>query len=91
MRKDMFKYRVDDYVIQKLMHDLSIRAHMYQEKNMTIESTLLQAAITGLALEEENDIRSVMKSFYNIINHKNFDDIRTLWLPDQGVELLLPG
>jgi hypothetical protein len=49
------------------------------------------AALMGLLSEEELEVRTVMKSFYSILNHKNFDDIRTLWLPDSEVQLYLPG
>ena len=32
-----------------------------------------------------------MKSLYSAFNRKNYDELRTLWLPDDNVELTMPG
>jgi len=41
--------------------------------------------------EQETEVRATMKSLYSAFNRKNYDELRTLWLPDEHVELTMPG
>lgn len=91
MRKDMFKYKVDDYIIQNYMAELQKQFERLKQENQTIDTTLMRAAILGMKSDEVDEIQAVIKSFYTSLNRKNFDGIRTVWLPDDSVQLLLPG
>lgn len=56
----------------------------------------LQSALWGTIahayhLEEEDEIRAVIGAYYSAFNRQNFDALRLLWLPDETVELVLPG
>ena len=42
-------------------------------------------------LEEEEEIRALIGAYYSAFNRRNFDALRLLWLPDETVELTLPG
>lgn len=33
----------------------------------------------------------MVRSLYSAFNRKNFDELRALWLPDESVEMTLPG
>lgn len=94
MKPNMFSYRVDDYIMQQLLRDLRMKelaARAGDGQDVLLDATLWKATQLGLLAEEREEVESVMRSLYSILNHKNYDEVRTLWLPDPDVLLTLPG
>jgi hypothetical protein len=94
MKPNLFAYCVDDYIMQQLLRDLRIReiaSRAGDGQEVLVDATLWKAAQLGLLAEERDEIESVLKGLYSLLNHKNYDEIRTLWLPDPDVQLTLPG
>lgn len=90
-KADMFSYRVDDYIMQQLLRDLRSKELNARTEKDILDATLWKATQLGLLAEERDEVEAVMKSFYSILNHRNYDEVRTLWLPDPDVQLTLPG
>ena len=61
------------------------------DKPPPLSSALWATIPYAYHLEEEDEIRAVIGAFYSAFNRKNFDAMRQLWLPDETVELILPG
>lgn len=94
MKPNLFAYCVDDYIMQQLLRDLrakEIAARSGEGQEVLVDATLWKAAQLGLLAEERDEVEAVMRGLYSILNHKNYDEVRTLWLPDPDVQLTLPG
>lgn len=57
----------------------------------SLEASVWGACQLGLIADEETEVEGVMAVYYSAFNRGNFDRIRSIWLPDDNVELLLPG
>jgi hypothetical protein len=55
------------------------------------ESNTWNGIAEGIIDGEVEEVRGIISAFYTALNRKNFDDIRTVWLPDENSELVLPG
>lgn len=91
MIKDLFQYGVEDYVFQNFLKELQIKTDQALQKNSRTEALLWQTIYSRFLLVEESEVRGTIQSFYAAFNKKNFDEVRTLWLPDENVELVMPG
>lgn len=68
-----------------------IAASSDEDSMMNVEAGLWQSIPISYKHEEEVEIRAVLKAYYSALNRRNYDAVRTLWLPDNNVELVLPG
>ena len=91
MSKGNFQYSLDDYVFDNMLRDLDKRVINAKEIGNDLESSLWAAISLGFRHEEELQVQAVMKAYYSALNRKNFDEIRLLWLPDDNVDMVLPG
>ena len=91
MDKHHFKYSLDDYIVQNMVRDIKQKADVAAAKGFHIEESMWRATAKTFNEEQTAEITAVMKSFYSAFNRKNFDELRALWLPDEGVELTFPG
>ena len=91
MQDDMFDYAVEDFVYQSLIRDLKLRAGKEDRVGRKLEAALWDTIARGLEEEEAEEVRAVVLSLYSAINRANFNEIQTLYLPDESVELTLPG
>ncbi len=82
---------MDDYIFQNLIKKLQENAEKAKQNSLLNESTLYKSAIIGFQVNENEEISNVIHSLYSILNRKNFEEIRTLFQPDDTVKLLLPG
>lgn len=88
---DKFQYSIEDYIYQNMIEELNTRSQSLQTSNQLLESTLYSTIEKGFTSSSSDEVRSVMQAYYSAFNRKNFEEIRYLWLPDENVELLLPG
>ena len=91
MRKDTFYFSVEDYVFQQMLKGYSKKAVECLQQGKNVEAGLWESIRLRFKTEEELEVKAIVKSFYSAINRKNYDEIRTLWLPDDNVEAILPG
>lgn len=91
MLKDKFGYAIEDYIFQSYMNSCSKRALNAEKVGNIAQRALWSAIPKGHAAEEEIEVRAVIGSLYSAFNRKNFEELKTLWLPDESVELTLPG
>ena len=91
MDKHHFKYSLDDYIVQNMVRDIKQKADVAAAKGFHIEESMWKATARTFQEEQTAEITAVMMSFYSAFNRKNFDELRALWLPDEGVELTFPG
>lgn len=91
MRKDTFYFSVEDYVFQQMLKGYSKKAIECLQQGKNVEAGLWESIRLRLKMEEEQQVKAIVKSFYSAVNRKNYDEIRTLWLPDDSVEAMLPG
>ena len=89
MIKDKFDYSLDDYIVQNMIRD--IRANALKKGVKEWEGRTWEAIADGMVTQEEDAVRGAILAFYSAFNRRNYDDMRVLWLPDESVELLLPG
>jgi len=89
--KDKFDYAIEDYIYQNFLKDCSKRALAAEKVRNTAQQALWSAIPKGYALEEEVEVRAVIGALYSAFNRKNFEELKTLWLPDESAELTLPG
>jgi hypothetical protein len=86
-----YEYSLQDYIQQNLLGEL----HNKATESLSSGQALNASVYSGLELElraaEEAEVRAVMKAYYSAFNRQNLDEVRALWLPDDSVELLLPG
>jgi hypothetical protein len=91
MSKNQFSYGLDDYIFQNMMREVLQRADTAKMEGRSVEEAMWRAIAFGYRDEQETEVRAVMKALYSAFNRKNYDELRTLWLPDDSVELVLPG
>jgi len=92
MMDNMFDYAVEDYVFQSLLSGLKKRAGKEKRVGKTLEAALWDSIARGMELEEAEQVQAVVESLYSAINRANFDEIQTLYLPDDAnVEMVLPN
>jgi hypothetical protein len=91
MMKHNFQYSVDDFIFQNMLRDLKIKADAAKEKGDKLQQSMWDAVVLGFKDEQETEVGAVMKAYYSAFNRKNYDELRTLWLPDENVELIMPG
>jgi hypothetical protein len=88
---ERYEYSLQDYIQQNLLGEL----HNKAAESLASSQALNASVYSGLELElratEEAEVRAVMKAYYSAFNRQNLDEVRALWLPDEGAELLLPG
>ena len=85
MTKDMFQYSLEDYIFQNFLRDLD-------EKALSGGKDAVWKVISDeFRADQSAEVRSVMKAYYSAFNRQNYDDLGALWLPDENIELLLPG
>ena len=90
MRKDSFYFSLEDYVFQQMLKGYTKKAVECLQQGNNVEAGLWESIRIRFKTEEELEVKAVVKSFYSAINRKNYDEIRTLWLPDDSVEAILP-
>ena len=91
MKKHHFGYALEDFVFQNMIRDIYQRADKAKAKSQLIEESMWRALALKHKDEQETEVKAVMKSLYSAFNRKNYDELRTLWLPDESVEMVLPG
>ena len=91
MMKDKFDYSVEDYVFQNIINICNKRARLAKLNSNKVKESVWSSIATGYKLEEETEITALVKSLYSAFNRKNFNELRTLWLPDDSAKLSLPG
>lgn len=90
-KKDKFDYSLEDYVYQTMLRDITKKCNDALKQDNIAEAKLWEAVATGYKKDEEGQVRATIKSFYSALNRQNFDDMRSLWLPDENAELVVPG
>ena len=91
MKKHHFGYSLEDFIFQNMLRDLYQRADTAKESGFVMEESMWRALALKNKDEQETEVRAVMQSLYSAFNRKNYDELRTLWLPDDSVELIIPG
>jgi hypothetical protein len=89
--KEKYDYALEDYVFQRLLNQIDKKLVDAANHENVAEVALWHTLSTQYNKDEETQIRATVKSFYTSLNRQNFDNIRSLWLPDDKVEILLPG
>ena len=86
LSKDMFQYTLEDYIFQNFLRDLD-------KKSLHSENGAVWKVISDeYRSEQALEVRSVMKAYYSAFNRQHYDDLGSLWLPDDNnIELLIPG
>lgn len=90
MDRNNYDYSIDDYIYQSMLNDFTKQA-VKSSSNNKVDAGLWLAVPLSMKMDEELEVSAVMKAFYSAFNRKNFDSIRSLWLPDSNVEITLPG
>lgn len=89
---DKFDFAVEDFVYQTLLKQYESKASSALNKGEVAESVLWNTLANGSKKIEENLVRATIKAFYSAFSRQNFDDLRSLWLPDEQLsEIVLPG
>ena len=91
MKKYYFGYCLDDFVVQNMIRDTKRKADDARKKGQNIEESIWQAMAYGYIDQEDNQVVGVIRALYSAFNRKNYDEMRALWLPDDNIELMLPG
>ena len=91
MKKHHFGYCLEDFIFQNMLRDLYQRADTAKELGFVTEESMWRALALKNKDEQETEVRAVIQSLYSAFNRKNYDELRTLWLPDDSVELIIPG
>lgn len=91
MEKHHFKYSLEDYIYQNMIRDIKQKADTAKSNGFHIEESMWRATARTYSDEQTVEVTSVMNSLYSAFNRKNYDELRTLWLPDEGVEMTFPG
>lgn len=87
MIKNNFQYSIEDYIFQNLLRDLENKNYNDNKSKNNLWGVVKNA----FKEEQKQEVLSVMKAYYTAFNNKNFDNLKLLWLPDENVEILLPG
>lgn len=91
MEKHHFKYSLDDYIVQNIQRDIKQKADTAGASGFRMEESMWKATARTYSEEHSSEVTAVMMSLYSAFNRKNYDELRTLWLPDESVELTLSG
>jgi hypothetical protein len=91
MKKNTFQYSLEDYIFQNMLRDIKIKADTAKEKGDKVDEVLWTAIAQGFKDDLQMEVTAVMKALYSAFNRKNYDELRTLWLPDENVEMTVPG
>lgn len=91
MEKHHFKYSLDDYIFQNLLRSIKIKANEAHTLGLKLEESMWTATANQYKKEQTLEVEAVMKALYSAFNRRNFDELRALWLPDEHVEMTLPG
>ena len=86
-----FDYSVEDYVYQYLLRKLHSMQRKASKQGNIGETTFWHTLINSYLIPEEKSARATVKAFYSALNRQNYDNIRSLWLPTDSSELILPG
>ena len=90
-KQGMFDYSLDDFIFQNFIRDLDQRCmENVQSKDYT-KAALWRNIALKYKGEEELQVKGVMTSYFAAFNRRSFDDLKLLWLPDDNIELTLPG
>lgn len=81
----MFQYSLEDYIFQNFLRDLDAKA------SNGAKDAVWKVISDEFRAEQSAEVQSVMKAYYSAFNRQNYDDLGSLWLPDDNIELLLPG
>ena len=79
MMKDKFEYSVEDYILQNFVKDSRIRAKAANMTGNAVQASIWNAISNGPALEEEEEVKSVIGALYSAFNRRNYDELSTLW------------
>ena len=88
---DRYQYSLQDYIQQNLLGELHNKASESLAAGQALNASVYSALEMELRGTEEVEVRAVMKAYYSAFNRQNLDEVRSLWLPDENAELLLPG
>lgn len=94
---DNFDYAVEDFVFQNMLQDLRSRSRREMggptgaRHERRIDSLVWSATADAYEQNEGIEAQTVVRALYSAVNRCNFDEIQTLWLPDDSVSLHLPG
>lgn len=87
-----YEYSIEDYIRQNVLRQLELQSSRASSAlTNSKESQIWNAIATSLRMNEADEVKSIVKSFYEFINRRNFEQVQNLWLPDDSVEILLPG
>lgn len=77
--------------MQNMLRDIKNKADKAGKLGFHIEQSMWQATARTYNEQQTSEVTAVMKSMYSAFNRKNYDELRALWLPDDGVEMTFPG
>lgn len=86
-----FQHTAADYVMQNLQKDAFNKALRYAASGKLTESSAWGAIGYGFVHDEIEEARTVVQSYYSALNRNNFDQIKTLLLPDVETCAVFPG
>lgn len=86
-----YQYSVADYVFQQMQREMQRRAQSNALKGRFPESAAWDAIAYGFIQEEHEEVQTVVKCFYSALNRLNYDEMSTLLLPDDALEVAVPG
>ena len=84
-------YSLQDYISQTLLHELNNQAKEEQRDNNTVQAFVMSSMGVALEAAQREEVREIMRSYYDAFNNQILGQVRNLWQQDVDVECILPG